>query len=277
MRSLKLSLTHLPKALTRAALAAATFAGLSVPLLAAAQGGPDGPGGRDGGSGWGLGIGVASMQKPYTGMDRETKALPMIYYENRWIRLLGLGAEAKLPRLGISKTQHVDFSLLARYDGSGYEADDAPILNGMAERKGGFWAGGKATWHTDIASLSADWTADASGHSKGQRLGLSLTKNWRLGQQIMLAPRLGASWYDKKYVDYYFGVRDSEATAGRAAYSGKSGVNAELSLRSTYLLDRQNSVFLDVGVTRLSNGIKNSPLVDRSTEGRVSAGYLYRF
>ena len=34
---------------------------------------------------------------------------------------------------------------------------------------------------------------------------------------------------------------------------------------------------MDVEVTRLASSIKDSPLVDRSTENRVFLGYLYRF
>jgi outer membrane protein len=272
MRTLYLFPSRLHKS-----LAFAAAIGLSMPLAAVAQGALGGPGGREGESSWGLGAAAISAQKAYAGMGRETRALPMLSYESRWFRFGGLGAEVKLPPLEISSTQAIDFRLVGKFDRSGYEADDAPILNGMAERKGGFWAGARATWRGDIAQLNAEWTADASNHSKGRRFSLSLERNWRLGQHVMVAPRLGAAWVAKKYVDYYFGVRGNEVTAARAAYSGKSAVNAELGLRATYLVDPHNSLFLDVGVTSLGKEIKNSPLVDRSTENRVFVGYLYRF
>lgn len=260
----------------------------SIPLLsllllaplaatAAGPGGPAAPKPDDESSTWALGAAAISAQKPYAGWGRETKALPLLIYENRWFRFGGLGAEVKLPQLQLGESQSLDFRLIAKYDGSGYDADDSPVLAGMDKRKSGFWAGAKATWRTDLANLNAEWVADASSHSKGQRFALTLEKNFRLGPQVMLAPRLGATWADKKYVDYYFGVRANEVTATRAAYQGQAGVNAELGLRSTYLFDRHHSMFLDVGVTRLAKEIKHSPLVDRSTENRVFVGYLYRF
>lgn len=251
--------------------------GLSAPVAALAQGGPGGPGGKEGGSSWGLGLAVGSSQEPYKGMDRETRALPLLNYENRWFRFAGLGAEVKLPRLGLSETQSIDFRLVGKFNMDGYEAKDSAFLAGMDERKGGFWAGAKATWRSDIAQLSAEWTADASGHSKGQRFALTLEKNFRLGRQLMVTPRVGASWLDKKYVDYYFGVRSHEVLAGRVAHIGTSGTNAELGLRGLYMIDPHHSVFLDLGVTRLAKSIKASPLVDRSNENRVLMGYLYRF
>lgn len=243
-------------------------------------GGPDGPGagaGGPGGSGWGLGIGVINSQTPYKGMDRETKALPMIRFENEYVKVGGLGLELKLPGLELGNAGRIKFGLVGKLDLGGYEASDSPFLAGMAERKGGFWAGAKAEWDNDVAELSAQWTADTSGNSKGQRFSLGLEKNWRFGNKVMVVPHLTAHWLDKKYVDYYYGVRAEEATAGRAAYAGKSGVDVELGLRTMYLFDRNHSVMLDVSATRLATSIKDSTLVDRSSSNRVILGYLYSF
>lgn len=272
MRPLYFSTSRLPSTLMRLLLTCATTA----PLATMAA-----PADKDGqpaeASSWGLGMAAISKQQPYAGMDRETRALPMLSYENRWFKFAGLGAEIKLPRLVLGDRQSIDLRLVGRFDPSGYEAGDAPILNGMDERKDGFWVGAKATWRNDLAHLSAEVSADASGHSKGRRFGLMLEKNFQLGPQAMLTPRLGAVWLDKKYVDYYFGVRSHEAQVGRSAYTATGGVNTELGLRGAYMFDRHHSLFLDVGVTRLAKQIKASPLVDRSTENRVLLGYLYRF
>ncbi|WP_377154663.1 MipA/OmpV family protein [Roseateles sp. UC29_93] len=272
-------LSHAPRALTRAVFSSAAVLCVSAPLsaLAAGAGGPGGPGDKDGDSSWGLGVGAVISQKAYTGYDRKTRALPMISYENRWVKVAGPGLTVKLPSWTINPSQRVDFGLVAKLDLSGYEQDDAPILNGMAERKGGLWAGAKAEWKTDLFELGGEWTADASGHSKGQKFALTLEKSWRVGQQVMLTPRLGANWVDKKYVDYYYGVRAAEVRAGRAFYQGKSTTNAEVGLRTMYLFNPHHAMFLDLSVTALGSGIKDSPLVDRSTENRLFVGYQYRF
>lgn len=243
-------------------------------------GGPGGPGpGPAGpeGSSWGLGIGVINTQKPYKGMDRETKALPMIRFENEYVKVGGLGLEVKLPGLELGESNRIKFGLVGKMELGGYEADDAPILAGMGERKGGFWAGAKAEWENDLVEVNAQWLADTSGHSKGQRFSLGLEKNFHLGRQVMVAPHVTAHWLDKKYVDYYYGVRANEVTAGRAAYVGKSGVNLDVGLRAMYLFDKNHSVMLDVAVTSLAKGIKDSSLVDRSSTNRVILGYMYRF
>lgn len=238
--------------------------------------GPGGPGGREG-SEWGLGIGVVNTQKPYKGSERETKALPLIRYENEYVKVGGLGLEVKLPGLELGNANRIRFGLVGRMDLGGYEAGDAPILAGMAERKSGFWAGARAEWENELVQVSAQWTTDASGHSKGQRFSLGLEKNWRLGRHVMLVPHVTAHWLDKKYVGYYYGVRAGEVTADRAAYAGKSGVNVEAGLRTMYMIDSSHSMLLDVGVTSLAKSIKDSPLVDRSSTNRVVLGYMYRF
>ncbi|MBK7047433.1 MAG: MipA/OmpV family protein [bacterium] len=44
-----------------------------------------------------------------------------------------------------------------------------------------------------------------------------------------------------------------------------------------YLLDRKQALILLVQCAVLGNGIKDSPLVDRSIEPMILTGYLYRF
>jgi outer membrane protein len=230
------------------------------------------------GSSWGLGLGVVSGQKAYKGTDRETRALPMLSYESRYVKLSGPNLELKLPGLELSDSQRLNFGVVTKlFGGGGYEASDSPALAGMAERKSSVWAGAKVEWENDVADVKLELLGDASGKSKGQRVVLGLERKWMLSPKLMLVPQVGVEWVDKKYVDYYYGVRASEATAGRAAYVGKATVNPEISLTGIYRFDKQQSLMLNVGVKSLGKEIKNSPIVGRSTENRVMLGYMYRF
>lgn len=224
-----------------------------------------------------LGLGAMSGQSPYAGMDRKAAVLPLLRYDSKYISIVSQGVGIKLPSINISDSQELDFTIIGKYDGSGYKADDARILNGMSRRRGGFWAGGKMDWDNELVDVSVEWLADMSGNSKGRTFSLGLEKNWRFGNQIVLSPHVGLNWQDKRYVDYYFGVSSSEARVDRAAYVGKSGVSTEVGLRGMYLFDKKHSVVMDVSVSSLAKSIKDSPLVDRSTENRVLLGYYYRF
>jgi outer membrane protein len=242
------------------------------------SGGPggDGPGGPQG-TQWGLGIGLVNTQRAYKGIERETKALPLLRFENEYLKIGGLGLEVKLPSLQLGERNRIKFGIVGKAELSGYEADDAPILAGMAERKSAFWVGAKAEWENEFVDLSAEWTFDAAGNSKGQKFSLGLEKKWHLGQQIMVTPYLTAHMLDKKYVDYYYGVRAAEVTVGRAAYVGESGANVDIGLRTMYRFDKHHSMLLDVGATSLAKQIKASPLVGRSSTNRVVLGYMYNF
>ncbi len=231
--------------------------------------GPSGPNGDK--SPWGLGLAVMSEASPYRGVDSKTRVLPVITYENRWVRLFGPSLELKLGQAGPAP-----FSLFARYSEDGYEPSDSTALAGMAERKAGIWLGARAALPTEWANLSATWSADASGHSKGQRFSLSAERRFALGE-VGLSPRLSAHWTDSKATQYYYGVNPGEATANRATYRPGASVDTEVGLRLDYRLAPQQMLFADFGVRAYGSEVKNSPLVDRSSLLEVRLGYLYRF
>lgn len=220
---------------------------------------------------WGLGLGVGTESQPYTGVENKTRALPLIFFENRYVRVLGLGGDLKLPNAG-----PVSFALRVRYSPDGYKESDAPILSGMETRKGAILAGGALAWRTDFGIVSAEALGDVSGASHGEQFKLGFDKPLRLGN-FSVTPHVAAVWLDRKTVDYYYGVTDAEARVGRAQYDGRSTVNSEFGVRTGYALAPNQIVTLDVGATVYGSAIKNSPLVDRSSQTSVRLGYVYRF
>ncbi len=67
------------------------------------------------------------------------------------MKVAGPGLTVKLASWTINPSQRVDFGLVARLDLlAATSRTTPPILNGMAERKGGLWAGAKAEWKTDL-------------------------------------------------------------------------------------------------------------------------------
>jgi MipA family protein len=251
-------------------LAAGLFGITASPAFAQGQ-----PGG-DGAPRWALGIGASVRQLPYRGAERKTTGLPLLFYENQWVRFAGIGAEFKLFRQDFGDSQAITGGLKIKYEDQGYEADDAAVLRGMEERKGGLWGGAAAAWRNPVANVSVEWLSDLSGHSKGQKATLQLDRRIGFGA-LALTPRVQGQWMDRKYVDYYFGVRAAEALPDRAAYSGQSAWATEVGLRVDYALTAQHMLFMDMATTRLPDEIKQSPIVGRSSLSRVSAGYMYRF
>ena len=225
---------------------------------------------------WGLGLGASSSQLPYAGVERKNRAVPLVFFDNRWLRVAGAGAEFKLGRWAFSPTQELSAGLRLKYEDEGYEAGDSPSLAGMDERKSSAWGGGIVTWRNPIVQLSTEWLADLSSNSKGQKFSVQADHRFGWGS-FSLTPRVQVQWLDKKYVDYYYGVRQHEVLPSRAAYVGDAALAVEAGLRLDYAMGASHSFFVDVSGTRLPDEMKQSPIVDRSNTSRVSAGYLYRF
>lgn len=219
---------------------------------------------------WGLGIGAMYDRKAYRDFDNKVQGLPLLMYENRYISFFGTTLDAKLPAAG-----PISFRLRAKYSGAGYEAKDSPFLSGMAERKGGVWLGGAAIWHGSIVNASAE-ALSATGDAEGKSFKFELDRSFQSGA-LTVTPRISATWYDSKYVDYYYGVRANEVRAGRAGYTGDSTANAEVGLRFGYAIRARHNVFVDVSATKLGSAIKDSSLVEKSNESSVKFGYLYAF
>ena len=221
---------------------------------------------------WGLGAGVGVSQSPYKSYGTQVSPIPIIYVENKWVRILGPNIDGKLGSI-----DNFSFTMRARAAlGEGYKSSDSTIFHGMNKRSGGVWLGPTVSWDSPIAYLSAEILGDASGNSKGAQATLSASKSYNFGD-FEVTPRIATTWLSSNYVNYYYGVGISEAASDRIAYKGKSTVNLDLGVRANYKIDIHQSVLLGIGIQQLGDGITNSSLVDRSTVSELMAGYVYRF
>lgn len=228
---------------------------------------------------WGLGVAGLSQQQAYAGINRNNIPIPLIYFENQWVELMGPWLNIKLPSFEWGDNQQLEFALRTQLFGfDGYKAKDAPILNGMSGRKAGIFAGPSFKWSNPIADMFGEVMFDASGNSNGARFSLGVERQFHFGEHFMLTPGVAATLADKKYGNYYYGVRSAEARADRTAYFIENGtVNTEFTLRADYFLDQRQAMFLQAGYNALDNKIKDSPLTSRSGETMLLLGYLYRF
>ncbi|MBT9432865.1 MipA/OmpV family protein [Candidatus Sodalis endolongispinus] len=221
---------------------------------------------------WGLGLGNSLKRSPYRGVGTDAGVLPLLSYENRYLRYFGTTLDAKLPSAG-----PVDFAVRAQYRlGEGYKASDADYLDGMAERKGGLALGLATTWHNPFAEVSLEWLR-ATDNSKGNRVTVAVERTFDYDSDLHFTPYIEVQRADLKDVDYYFGVRDSESRPDRATYDGKASTNINGGLRMAYALTRHQHLLLDVGIRYWGSGVTDSPLVDHDASPSLRLGYLYRF
>ena len=220
---------------------------------------------------WGIGLGAAVIERPYRDYDNETKAIPILYFENRWLDVNGGRIDFK-----VNESEVLDFRVRARYALDGYETDESDYLQGMEERDDSAWVGAAVIWKNSIAEVSAEYLTDAMDNSGGSRGRVQVERRFGMGR-FGLTPRVAAEWVDQKYVAYYYGVLPEEATVDRPFYEGDATVNVEAGVRLDYSPAQRHTFFLDVGTVSLGDEIKQSPLVERSAQTRISAGYLFHF
>lgn len=223
---------------------------------------------------WGLGIGFGIKKSPYRGVKNDITVLPLLSYENHYIRFFGDTLDVKLPSAG-----PFDFSLRSKVSAfrSTYKASDSSYLAGMDDRKDGFMVGGAATWRTFLGKASLEYLRDISGHSKGSQLKFDFEHSFHYGERFELAPHFGIAREDSKYVNYYFGVKATQATASRREYFGKSSTVTSFGVRFGYAINARQRLLLDISDERWGSGITNSPIVGRSSTPTLRMGYLYRF
>ena len=225
------------------------------------------------GSKFGLGVGASLKHSPYKGIKNDNSYLPLVTYENKYVRLFGNVFDVKLPSVGL-----FDFSLRTKVAlGEGYKASKSAYLSGMESRNGSIYLGGATTMRVGFADLSLGYLKDVSGNSKGSQLKLDIERSFTFDRQYQVTPHASVTRLDAKYVDYYFGVKASEATAARPEYLGKSTTDTEIGVRFGYLITPHQRLLLDVTDTHWGSGISKSPLVDKTTTPGVLLGYIYSF
>lgn len=218
---------------------------------------------------WGLGGGVSIGESPYKGYGSKVEPFPLVYFDDKWVHLLGTTIDLK-----IGNWDGVSVALRGRFNfGDGYKQSDAPILNGMEDRNGAFWYGPALAWRSAFGTFSGDYLL---GGNKGERAGVDYSKTFEMGT-FSITPHVGVEWLSGKYVDYYYGVRPSEARPGRAAYTGRASWNTSLGTRVDYNLTRHQRLLLDVGVSHFGGGITDSPLVGKRYVPDIRIGYTYQF
>lgn len=220
---------------------------------------------------WGIGLGAAILERPYKEYDRETKVVPILYFDNRWLSVNGGRLDFK-----VNRSETLNLRLRARYALDGYDADDSPFLAGMGDRDDSVWLGGAAMWKPAFAELSAEYLTDTMDNSKGSRFRVEVERRFAAGR-FGFTPRLAVDWLDEKYVAYYYGVRPDEALPQRPAHAGEATTNLEAGLRVDYSPGARHTFFLDASAVKLGSAIKDSPLTGKSEQLRLTAGYLFHF
>ncbi|HIO92808.1 MAG TPA: MipA/OmpV family protein [Leucothrix mucor] len=231
---------------------------------------------------WGAGVSMETTQSLYKnnskGTEISVKATPRIEYRGDRLNI----HDGTLS-YSVIKADKYAIDVLTTSKNDGYQAKDKDIFKSMKERKASLDVGVRLRANTSYMPVSLTVTKDIY-KSKGTELGLSLggikaeDKIWTGKRSVSVAPVLGADWQSKKSVDYYYGVRKSEATATRKAYQGKSAITPFIGLEAEAKLSEHFSLTGSAKYKHLPNAITDSSITkNKKSDYQVNLGLTYWF
>jgi outer membrane protein len=219
-----------------------------------------------------LGAGLVTLDRPMA--DRNAVLVPLVSISYRDTVYWNVGQGGVWLLKSDDRSARLGLALKAR---GGYDPGDFAGLAGMDKRRTSAEAGLNGTWRTQPVIVSFGFFTDVSDNSNGNSALLGLSHPFRLSDSWTLTPSVGAEWLSAEVVDYYYGVRPSEATPIRPAYAGQSSVNLRGALMAHYKLARAWSLFGGVSYTRLGAGITDSPIIIHDSVAALFVGGGWHF
>ena len=220
---------------------------------------------------WGVGLGIVSGNAGYTQMGSDSMAVPIFLINYGKFYLMG-------PKFGyqLSSNDNYAFGLTGNYRLDGYEAEDSSFLMGMDDRDGTLDLGVEYSYDTGLGEIGIEVVADTMGTHEGYQADVSFSYpiNFDNGQ---LSPYVGAEYRSDDLVDYYYGVKSTEATQTRQFYQADSAVNLVMGIRSTWFSGPHHRFVAMLQFTGFDDSIKDSPIVDADDAYNMIVGYAYVF
>ncbi len=219
---------------------------------------------------WTVGVIAADRDAPYTGLDEDLLVVPLVRFEGERLYLRGLRAGWRL-----LDTPTYELALIGQARLDGYDARDSLFLTGMADRRASLDLGLASTWTSKkIGAIELSVAADALDRSGGTELAASWNLLFRAGGWTVV-PGASLRWQNADLVDYYYGVRGSEAIVGRPAYTGDAALTPDVSVLATLPFAQRWTLFVRASHAWLPSEIADSPIVDddRSTALFLGLGY----
>ncbi len=221
-----------------------------------------------------IGAGPYIQTQPYKGADAQVVPSPVIFFDNhlvyiRWSRvgIYVLGSSKKDFSWGISLT--------AQPRPFGYKSSDSPTLRGMS-RNTSIEAGAALDMQYKDTFFNVVFFHDILNASN------SYMARTEIGQHIKidrfdLYPSLIAIYHAADFNNYYYGVKPSEATPWRSAYSPSSSVSFGFQTYLKYNLSHEWSALINFRADTLSKEEQNSPIVSDKYMFSGLISMMYRF
>lgn len=221
-----------------------------------------------------LGAGVGVIDQPYKGYDSKAWLIPAVSYDGDSFWFRGLGGGYYLWNDAADT-----LSVMAYWSPMYFKPDDSNDhqLRRLDKRKSTMMAGVSWSHHTPYGFLRTSLAADVLDNSNGV-VGDAAWLYRYVNGGFILTPGIGVEWSSQKQNDYYYGVsRRESARSGLERYKADNGWSPYLEISANYTFASNWGIYGTARYSRLSDEVKNSPMVDKSWDGLFSTGVTYRF
>lgn len=230
-----------------------------------------------------LGMGAIDSKSPYRGVGNDTSAVPLINFEYKDFYIKGGDIKNAPISLGYNayKTDNLLVSTFINPWG-GYNMDRNEMssdYNDLDKRSYQVEGGIKAQFDTGWNNLKLDWyglVGEEGGHTG---IGLFRPIPMQNGKLIVI-PKVSATFFNGDYLDYYFGVSKDEAARNNGIndeYKANSGMSFGFDLAATYFYSPELSITAFAGIEKLSDEVKDSPIVEEDVISKVGVLLNYSF
>lgn len=221
-----------------------------------------------------LGAGVGVEKSPYKQYDNKVIPVPVINYESDNFWFHGLGGGYYLWNDDVDQLSVTAFYFPWEFKPK--DSDDR-ALRQLDKRHSSMMAGLSYEHNTQYGFLRTTLAGDVLDNNNGVMWDLAWLYRYTNGG-LTVTPGIGVEWASEHLNDYYFGVSRSESRrSGLNSYNPDDSWSPYLELTASYRLTDNWSVYGTGRYTHLSDEVKDSPMVDKSWGGLLSAGVTYRF
>lgn len=243
--------------------------GLAIAVL---SGGVQAQQGSD--KGWSLGAAALISNSPYKGDDSKVWPVPTVNYEGDNFYLRG-------PMVGyyLWNDQTDKLAITAYYNPMYFRPKDSDNhrMKRLDYRKSTGMAGLSYAHYTQYGFLRTVLSGDFLDESNGITWDLAWLYRYHSGDWT-ITPGIGALWNSKNQNQYYYGISRKESRrSGLDHYNADSNWNPYVELSVNYQLSDSWNIYGMGRYTRLTSEIKDSPMVDKSWNGMLLTGVIYRF
>lgn len=224
-----------------------------------------------------VGAGPYMQTQPYKDLDGLVVPSPVIFFDNslvyvRWTRagVYFLGDKSDDLSWG--------FSLTAQPRVNQYKASDSHYLTGMSNRESSVEGGLAFSASKDKAYIEVMALTDVLARHDSWTLKTELGYEFEVGN-FTFYPSVMLTYQSSSFMDYYYGVAQSETTPLRAQYSAGSAMQYGAQTYIKYPLSDKLSTFVNIKVDKLPTEATNSPIVneDYVYSGLVSLIYTFQY